>query len=99
MLNLGGAVIIIADHGNCETMINRETGKVDNAHTNNPVPFILLDNPDMLLVKEKEEILRVGTGSNAQIKGILGDISPTVLSILSIKKPNEMTGMDMLDVV
>ncbi len=99
VLNLGGAVIIIADHGNCETMINRETGKVDNAHTNNPVPFILLDNPDMLLVKEKEEILRVGTGSNAQIKGILGDISPTVLSILSIKKPNEMTGMDMLDVV
>jgi len=99
VLNLGGAVIIVADHGNCETMIDRETGKVDNAHTNNPVPFILLDNPNQLILKEDQEVLRVGTGPKAQIKGILADIAPTTLSLLDIKKPHEMTGMDMLDVV
>ena len=43
-LAMGGAVVITADHGNCETMINRVTKQVDIAHTNNPVPLTMLTN-------------------------------------------------------
>jgi 2,3-bisphosphoglycerate-independent phosphoglycerate mutase len=64
--------IIIADHGNSETMLN-EDGSPNTAHTTNPVPIILVDN-DITAIKD----------------GILADIAPTVLKLLSIKKPTIM---------
>lgn len=68
------SVILLADHGNCETMFN-EDGSPNTAHTTNPVPLILID-------KDLNHI------SN----GILGDIAPTVLKLMGIEKPSEMTG-------
>ncbi|MDG1218553.1 MAG: 2,3-bisphosphoglycerate-independent phosphoglycerate mutase [Flavobacteriaceae bacterium] len=65
--------ILIADHGNCETMINPD-GTPNTAHTTNPVPVILIDN-DFKNIKN----------------GILGDIAPTILKLMGIEKPKEMT--------
>ncbi len=65
--------ILIADHGNCETMINPD-GSPNTAHTTNPVPIILID-------KELKDIK----------DGVLGDIAPTVLKLIGIPQPKEMT--------
>ncbi len=70
--------MIIADHGNCEKMKNKD-GSPNTSHTTNPVPVILVD-------KNKRNIRN----------GILADIAPTVLEILGIKKPIEMTGKSLI---
>jgi 2,3-bisphosphoglycerate-independent phosphoglycerate mutase len=73
-------VIVTADHGNCEMMIDPETGGPHTAHTTNPVPFIVID-PD------GERPLRDG--------GALGDVGPTLLTMMGIEQPAEMTGRDL----
>ncbi len=70
--------IIIADHGNCETMINPD-GSPNTAHTTNPVPIILVD-------KELKNINN----------GVLGDLAPTILELMGIKKPEAMTCKSLL---
>ncbi|CAM1346074.1 2,3-bisphosphoglycerate-independent phosphoglycerate mutase [Tenacibaculum crassostreae] len=65
--------ILIADHGNCETMINPD-GTPHTAHTTNPVPMILIDN-ELKSIKS----------------GILGDIAPTILRLMGVAQPKEMT--------
>ncbi|TYQ00135.1 phosphoglycerate mutase [Tenacibaculum adriaticum] len=65
--------ILIADHGNCETMINPD-GTPNTAHTTNPVPMILIDK-DLKSIKN----------------GVLGDIAPTILKLMGIEQPKEMT--------
>jgi 2,3-bisphosphoglycerate-independent phosphoglycerate mutase len=73
------AVIITADHGNCELMIDPETGGPHTAHTTNPVP-----------------IVAVNTGTTAlRNGGSLRDVGPTVLNLLGIAPPPEMTGRDL----
>ena len=67
-------IIIISDHGNCETMIN-EDGSPNTAHTTNPVPIILVD-------------IDFTTINN----GVLGDIAPTILKLMSVDIPKSMTG-------
>lgn len=67
------ATILLADHGNCEMMINPD-GSPNTAHTTNPVPVVLIDN-DISEIKN----------------GILGDISPTILQLMGIEKPEIMT--------
>jgi 2,3-bisphosphoglycerate-independent phosphoglycerate mutase len=71
--------IISADHGNAEMMIDPATGGPHTYHTMNPVPFILVDD------------------SKAQLKstGALQDIAPTVLGVLNVEQPKEMTGRDL----
>tara|TARA_B110000908_G_scaffold171931_1_gene236593 strand:- start:395 stop:1912 length:1518 start_codon:yes stop_codon:yes gene_type:complete len=65
--------ILIADHGNCETMINPD-GTPHTAHTTNPVPIILIDN-ELKNIKD----------------GVLGDIAPTILKLIGLEKPTQMT--------
>lgn len=77
-----GAVMITADHGNSEKMIN-EKGGAHTAHTLNQVPFILVDNT------RKDAVLKEN--------GILADIAPTILQILGIKKPEQMTGSSLIE--
>ena len=74
-----GAWIITADHGNAETMIDPITKGPHTYHTTNPVPFIL--------VNEERPALRSG--------GALQDISPTILGVLGVAQPNEMSGRDL----
>ncbi len=78
---LHGTAMITADHGNCEQMIDPETGGPHTAHTSNPVPFILCD-PDFK-----------GT---LRPTGALEDISPTILEVLGVAQPEEMTGKSLL---
>src|SRR6185436_13223092 len=77
----GGAVLITADHGNAEMMIDPATGGPHTAHTTNPVPLIVIAED------RKRFALRPG--------GSLRDISPTVLGMMGISQPKEMTGHDL----
>ena len=74
----GGAMLITADHGNAEMMIDPATGGPHTAHTTNPVPFIV--------VAENAEAVHI------EPDGSLRDISPTVLGMLGVDEPKEMTG-------
>ena len=76
----GARLLVTADHGNCEVMIDPAGGGPHTAHTTNPVPLIILD-PD------GEPPLRSG--------GALRDVGPTVLSMLGLEQPPEMTGTDL----
>jgi 2,3-bisphosphoglycerate-independent phosphoglycerate mutase len=77
----GGAVLITADHGNAEMMIDPATGGPHTAHTTNPVPFIVMAED------AKQYTLKPN--------GSLRDISPTILGMLGITEPKEMTGSDL----
>lgn len=83
-LSYGASLIITADHGNAEQKINPQTGGISTEHTNNPVPFIAI-SPEFL-------------GKNVLLpSGILADVAPTVLSLLDLPKPKEMTGRNLLE--
>lgn len=96
-LEMGGAAIITADHGNCETMINRVTKEIDIAHTNNPVPLVILEDADSIL--SGGNMLRIGTGPNAKATGLLADVAPTCLGLLGLDVPDNMTGVDLRTVL
>ncbi|HBK24029.1 MAG TPA: 2,3-bisphosphoglycerate-independent phosphoglycerate mutase [Planktothrix sp. UBA10369] len=85
----GGTAIIIADHGNAEYMCDAE-GNPWTAHTTNPVPFILIEG-------EKRKIPGHGTDIPLRTDGCLADIAPTILQILGIPQPPEMTGVSMIE--
>jgi 2,3-bisphosphoglycerate-independent phosphoglycerate mutase len=70
--------IVIADHGNCETMINPD-GTPNTAHTTNPVPIILVDN-ELTSIQD----------------GVLGDVAPTILTLMGIEKPAIMSGKSLV---
>ena len=73
--NKSGVILITADHGNAEQMIS-DSGDIYTAHSMNPVPFILVDD----------------SRKNVRLKrGVLGNIAPTILEIMGVKKPQEMT--------
>ena len=76
----GGAWIITADHGNAETMIDPATGGPHTYHTTNPVPLIVLDEDG---------------GTQLRPNGSLRDIAPTLLGVLGVGEPKEMTGADL----
>jgi len=74
----GGAMILTADHGNCETMIDPETGGPHTAHTTNPVPVALI-------------------GADGTLNsGRLADLAPTLLHLMGLKQPVEMTGRNLI---
>ncbi|MEH7827920.1 2,3-bisphosphoglycerate-independent phosphoglycerate mutase [Gemmobacter denitrificans] len=78
---VGGAMIVTADHGNCEVMVDPETGGPHTAHTTNLVPVILVGGP-------KGAKLRAG--------GRLADLAPTVLELMGLPQPAEMTGKSLI---
>lgn len=77
----GGSMLITADHGNAELMIDPVTGGPHTAHTTNPVPVILVSDD------AGKYRLRAG--------GSLRDISPTLLAMLGLEKPGRMSGADL----
>jgi 2,3-bisphosphoglycerate-independent phosphoglycerate mutase len=81
VLKAEGDLLITADHGNAEQMLNIQTGKKHTAHTCNPVPFVL--------IRSYDKSLKLKAGS-------LCDIAPTILDLLNLKKPIEMTGISLL---
>ena len=80
MLQKEGTILMTADHGNAEQMIDYKTGDPHTAHTTNPVPLVLISNNKELKIKE----------------GKLADLAPTLLELMGIEKPSEMTGESLL---
>ena len=78
--SMGGALLVTADHGNCEMLIDPETGGPHTSHTLNPVPLILAGAGNRLLL----------------VDGRLADIAPTLLELMGLPKPPEMTGTSLL---
>ncbi|MFW2588578.1 2,3-bisphosphoglycerate-independent phosphoglycerate mutase [Sagittula sp. SSi028] len=76
----GGALLVIADHGNCETMVDPVTGGPHTAHTTNLVPAILFGAPEGTKLKS----------------GRLADVAPTLLQLMSLEQPEEMTGESLI---
>jgi 2,3-bisphosphoglycerate-independent phosphoglycerate mutase len=78
---VGGAMIVTADHGNCETMVDPVTGEPHTAHTTNPVPVILVGGP---------------AGARLRPGGRLADLAPTLLELMGLPQPPEMTGRSLI---
>ena len=76
----GGIALITADHGNAEQMIDTETGEPHTAHTSNPVRCIYVGNDEIKALKN----------------GKLCDLAPTLLELLNVPKPPEMTGTSLI---
>ncbi|MCP1168758.1 2,3-bisphosphoglycerate-independent phosphoglycerate mutase [Limimaricola litoreus] len=76
----GGAMIVTADHGNCEVMIDPETGGAHTSHTLNPVPVALFGGPEGATLRE----------------GRLADLAPTLLDLMGLDLPPEMTGRSLI---
>jgi len=75
----GGALLVTADHGNCELMRDPDTGGAHTSHTTNPVPILLL-----------------GGGNVSLASGRLADVAPTLLALMGLPQPGEMTGRSLL---
>ncbi len=82
ILNLDGAAIITADHGNAEEMINLETDEIDTKHSTNPVPFIL--------VGHNYKKIKLAPS------GILGDVAPTILELKNVARPSDLRGKSLI---
>jgi 2,3-bisphosphoglycerate-independent phosphoglycerate mutase len=76
----GGAMIVTADHGNCEVMVDPQTGGPHTAHTLNPVPVVLVGGPDGTRLRN----------------GRLADLAPTLLQLMGLDQPPEMTGESLI---
>ncbi|MBL7141633.1 2,3-bisphosphoglycerate-independent phosphoglycerate mutase [Patescibacteria group bacterium] len=84
--------LITADHGNAEEMINLRSGEIDKEHTTNPVPFIIVDKN-----KENKSPLSEPPDLNSMTPlGVLADVTPTILKIMGLNKPPEMTGASLI---
>jgi len=84
VLAYGGSLLITADHGNAEEMIDAQSGAIETEHSTNPVPFIIVSKKYL------------GNPLNLPA-GILADVAPTVLSLLGITQPSSMTGRNLLE--
>jgi 2,3-bisphosphoglycerate-independent phosphoglycerate mutase len=82
MHEINGEILITADHGNVEQMVNPETGEVHTAHTNNLVPLLFISD-------RAATIAEPGAGS-------LSDIAPTLLVMMDLEQPDEMTGSSLI---
>ncbi len=83
VLEKEGTLFITADHGNAEVMIDYSTGKPMTAHTSDPVPFLWIS-------KDAE-------GKSLKDGGKLADIAPTMLTVMGLEVPSEMTGTCLLN--
>ena len=82
LAEVGGAMIVTADHGNCEVMIDPETGGPHTAHTLNPVPVVLVGGPAGARLRD----------------GRLADLAPSLLELMGLDQPPEMLGKSLIEV-
>jgi 2,3-bisphosphoglycerate-independent phosphoglycerate mutase len=80
LLRVGGEALITADHGNAERMLNRESGQAFTSHTTNPVPLVYVGRQQKVFLQN----------------GALSDLAPTLLHIMGVEQPSEMTGRSLL---
>ncbi len=90
-----GIFLITADHGNAEELVNFQTGDINKEHSTNPVPFIIVAN------KYRGQAGPAGDPPNGDLSlmnpvGVLGDVAPTVLKLMELDIPPEMTGRPLI---
>jgi 2,3-bisphosphoglycerate-independent phosphoglycerate mutase len=96
VLASNGILAITADHGNAEIMLNNVSGDINKDHTTSPVPFILIGND----FKRKEPAkISYDNLSSMMPEGALSDIAPTLLELMGLPKPEQMTGISLLEVL
>jgi len=91
----GGAVVITADHGNAEEVFNLQTGEKDKEHSTNPVPIFIIAQDFLGQAGISGDPLE-GDLSLLQPAGMLADVAPTILKLLGIDQPEEMTGKSLI---
>ena len=82
IVNRGGVALVTADHGNCERMVDHQTGNPHTYHTTQPVSFFVIGADGYVSLRPR---------------GILADVAPTVLDLLGVAQPAEMTGRSLID--
>lgn len=95
ILNKGGLLFITADHGNAESLFNMQTGQIDKEHSANPVPFLIIGKD----YEGKSLSLPDAPGGDLSLlkpQGMLADVAPTILKVLNLEKPSEMTGRSLI---
>ena len=93
ILELGGAVVVTGDHGNAEEKYYRVSAEKRTKHTANPVPFFAVaKNFELKEARSDEEVLK----KYGEVSGTLTDVAPTVLELLGLAKPAEMTGISLV---
>ena len=83
--NKNGLMFVVSDHGNAEEMIDEKTGEIDTQHSSYPVPFIIIDHRGSEIQKH-----------NLAEQGFLANVAPTILQLLKIEKPKEMTAQSLI---
>lgn len=93
-LQADAVLIITADHGNIEQLINPKTGEIDKDHTTNPVPCIVIANEFLLARPDRPNYSALST---IVPEGAISDIAPTIVALFGLPKPEKMTGISLLD--
>ncbi|MBI2075499.1 MAG: alkaline phosphatase family protein [Candidatus Harrisonbacteria bacterium] len=91
-LKAHGALYVTADHGNCEEMVNLETGEADTEHSTNPVPF-------WIATPDNKKTTPANPTASIITRGISADVAPTILELMGLQKPKAMTGASLLHVI
>lgn len=94
VLEKNGILIITADHGNAEALTYKATGEMETKHNDNPVPFYLIGK-SYERPRSQEEI----ESKMSEASGLLSDVAPTILELMSIPKPEEMSGESLLPIL
>jgi 2,3-bisphosphoglycerate-independent phosphoglycerate mutase len=94
VLERGGTMVITADHGNAESLIYQSSGESETKHNDNPVPFYLIGK-EFERYRSDNDIEATMTKAS----GLLADVAPTILELMGIKKPVEMTGDSLLNII
>ena len=92
-LQVDGVLLVTADHGNIEQMINTKTGDIDTDHTTNPVPFLAVASEFKFPEARHIEFSHLAADTPS---GVISDIAPTILDLFGLPKPPEMTGVNLL---
>lgn len=95
VLAMNGSAIVTSDHGNCEEMLELQTGEMNKEHSTNPVPCLLISKD---LVQQKNLYPEVPNGDLSKVTpaGILSDVAPTILEMLDIQPPKEWTARSLI---
>ena len=95
VLSKNGVLLITADHGNAEELFNMQTGVIDKEHSTNPVPLVIVGKQFEGKRLDQTDV----SGADLSIlnpQGILADVAPTILDIMQLQKPPEMTGRSLI---
>jgi len=95
VLGMNGTVIVTADHGNAEEMVNLQTGEIDKEHSTNPVPFIMA-NAALQQQRMMWPPVLDGDLSRMQPVGVLSDAAPTILQLMGLPIPSDMTSRSLI---